>query len=378
MKKNLFSIILSALLALSATGCGTVGTLPPSATSDAGSTVSSESTQATSSQSQETAAQPTSSGAGQTISTSGEHVISGVFSGQILVTVPDVTLVLDGVDITSTNGPGILSEEGDLTVELRGENSVSGADHGIQGKDTLIITGEGSVNVTAVKDGLHAGDELRIEGGTVNVVESNEGMEAPSIVVSGGKSTVFAADDGINAAVDEGDATVPSILFTGGEMVIYANSDGIDSNGTFDVTGGTVAVFVNAPQDGNATDIDSTRSIQTPALNVNAQVKAGTEIAVNDWNITTEADATAFCLILPGVADGQSYSVTADGTELTNVTATTALQGMMMRGGGRGGFGGERPEGGMTPPEGMTPGARPERGPMGDAPTDGAAASSQA
>jgi hypothetical protein len=361
VKKTVIMIILSAFIAITATGCSLAGEASQAAPAPTQAADQSGENSAQPlnpvSNAEETDGQTTSNteaSAGQTISTNGEHIVTGNVNGQILITAADVTLILDGANVTDTAGPAILSEGGDLTVELRGENSVSGAGHGVQAKDNLIIKGEGVLNVTAVKDGLHAGNELRIEGGTVNVKESNEGMEAPSIIVSGGKSAVFAADDGINAAVDEGDATTPSILVTGGEMVIYANSDGIDSNGTYDVTGGTVAVFINAPMDGNTMDIDLTQNIQAPALNVNSQIKAGTNIAVNDWSITVAADATSFSIILPGITDGQSYSVTADGAELANVAATTALQGM--RGMGKpGGMGG--PEGnGQMPnmPEGLS------------------------
>ncbi|MDR2939421.1 MAG: carbohydrate-binding domain-containing protein [Clostridiales bacterium] len=362
MKKTIIMVILSAFTAFTTVGCSLTG--ESNTESSAGQAASANGGQATSTNGGQAASandgqatstngeQAASANSGQAISTNGEHIITGDINGQILITAEDAVLILDGANITSTDGPAILSEGGDLTVELRGENNVSGASHGIQGKDNLIIRGEGTVNVTAVKDGLHAGNELRIEGGTVNIVESNEGMEAPSIVVSGGKSTVFAADDGINAAVDEGDATTPSIMITGGEMIIYANSDGIDSNGIFDVTGGTVAVFINAPRDGNTTDIDSAQTIQMPILNVNAQVKTGANIAVNDWSITTAADATSFSLILPGVIEGQNYSVLADGVELANVTAATTYGNM----GGPGGMGGFRGNGGQMAgmPEGLT------------------------
>jgi predicted small secreted protein len=336
MKKTVLMIILSALVAFATTGCSSTGEIPQTAQSTDQS-VKNTALPANPVSNTETAEEHTASDAkpssGQTILTSGEHVITGNVNGQILITAADVTLILDGANVTDTAGPAILSESGNLTVQLRGENTVSGASHGVQAKDNLIINGEGSLNVTAVKDGLHAGNELRIESGTITVSESNEGMEAPSIIISGGKSTVFAVDDGINAAVDEGDTTTPSILVTGGETVVYANSDGIDSNGTYDVTGGTVAVFINAPLDGNTMDIDLTQNIQSPALNVNTQIMSGTNITVNDWSITTAAEATSFSLILPGLTDGQSYSVMADGVELENVIATTALQGMRGMGG---------------------------------------------
>ncbi|GHU93744.1 hypothetical protein FACS1894208_03690 [Clostridia bacterium] len=299
----------------------------------------------------------------KTIDTDGEYTLTGKIDGQVLVTAENVTLILDGVTINCADGSAILGKDGngeeieqELTIELRGENSVTGAKHGIQGKDDLTITGTGSVNITAVKDGLHAGETLTVAGGTVNVLSSYEGMEAETIVISGGNSTVHASDDGVNAASDDEGAS-PMIKINGGTLTIYSGSDGIDANGTLEVTGGTTAIFVNASRDGDATDTDYGGAI-TPALYGSGSVKAGTKLAVGDiFSITTEADATAFCLIVPGITDGQSYKITADGAELTTVTATAEIQGMMMPGGGK--QGGTRP--GEMPgnfPGGNPPGGR--------------------
>ncbi|MDR1640404.1 MAG: hypothetical protein LBT59_11960, partial [Clostridiales bacterium] len=64
---------------------------------------------------------------------------------------------------------------------------------------------------------------------------------------------------------------------------------------------------------------------------------AGTVLGVGDWSLTLKSNVTSYCLLLPGIANGQSYAVTANGSTIANVTATTTIQGMMM---GRGGMGG--------------------------------------
>ncbi|MBQ7474422.1 MAG: carbohydrate-binding domain-containing protein, partial [Clostridia bacterium] len=48
-------------------------------------------------------------------------------------------------------------------------------------------------------DGIHADGTLNISGGTINVDSAYEGLEANVINVSGGKTTVAANDDGVNA-----------------------------------------------------------------------------------------------------------------------------------------------------------------------------------
>jgi hypothetical protein len=304
----------------------------------------------------------------KTISKDGEYTLTGVIDGQVLVTAENVNLILDGATIKCDEASAILGKDGNgdkvtqnLVVELRGENIVtSGAKHGIQGKDNLTINGTGTVKVSAVKDGLHAGDILTLEDGNVNVVESYEGMEAPNIVISGGNHVVHSSDDGLNAAVDDTDTLTPNIKITGGTVTLYTESDGVDSNGTLDVTGGIVAVFINAPRDGDPLDVERESNIIPALFGISTTAKAGTKLEVGSLYATTlETDITSFCLILPGVKNGESYSITANGTELIKATATTTVTSMMGGGaaGGRGGdfAGGDKPTDGAVPPTGEPP-----------------------
>jgi hypothetical protein len=325
----------------------------------------------------------------KTISKDGEYTLDGVIDGQVLVTAENVTLILDGATINCDDASAILGKDGNgdkavqnLTVELRGESTVtSGTKHGIQGKDDLTITGTGSVNITAVKDGLHAGDILTVKDGNINVLASYEGMEAPNIVISGGNSVVHSSDDGLNAATDDTDTLKPSIEITGGILTLYTGSDGIDSNGTLAVTGGTVAIFINAPRDGEALDVN-TQSDIVPALVVSAAAKAGDEIAVGDlYAVSLETDVTSFALIIPGLKDGETYTVTSNGAELAKVAATTTVVSQM--GGAPGGLDPNgpkegHPEGGKIP-EGERPSGDPSQGGFGgrngERPADAPAAS---
>ncbi|MDR0821822.1 MAG: carbohydrate-binding domain-containing protein [Oscillospiraceae bacterium] len=279
---------------------------------------------------------------GKIIDKDGEYTLTGEINGQVLVTAENVTLILDGVTITCADDSAILGKDGtsitqNLTVQLNGHNVINGGKHGIQGKDNLIITGAGTANITAVKDGLHAGDSLTVEGGNINVLASYEGFEAPSILISGGVSTIHATDDGVNAAVDDGDTTVPIIKITGGETIVYCFSDAIDSNGTLDITGGTVLLFVGETRDGETIDTDRGATL-TPALFGTGSINAGATLAVNDRSFTVEENAVKYALIIPDLIDGQSYAVTVDGADFATITASSAVQGGMPTGfGGRGG-----------------------------------------
>ncbi|MDR1800866.1 MAG: carbohydrate-binding domain-containing protein [Lachnospiraceae bacterium] len=303
----------------------------------------------------------------ETISTDGEHTLTGTINGQVKVTASNVTLILQDVTINSPDGAAILGDDGkttqELTVKLVGNNTVTaGAKHGIQGKDNLTITGSGSVNIKAEKDGIHAGNKLTIEDGTIVVEESYEGMEAPEIIVKGGNTTLFASDDGVNAATDEAGVT-PSFEMTGGTLTLYSGSDGIDSNGTLSITGGTALLFINAPRDGEVFD---TQQVGTtlPALDVDQSLAANSKIEILDssgsviWSGTNVNEATSFGLVVPGLKEGASYQINANGSSIGSFTAITSVQSMMgggMRGGGGNWGGTQNGTDDFTPPSGGTP-----------------------
>jgi hypothetical protein len=350
MKKLAFLLIFALLLAVS--GCAGTPAASPATSPD-------NSSPPASSVAPSAQAASGSNSPGVTISTNGEHTLTGAIDGQVLVTAANVTLVLDGATITCADGSAILGDDGngqkamqELTIRLVGNSSVSGGAHGIQGKDNLTITGDGSLDVTAVKDGLHAGDALNFVSGTVNVLSSYEGVEAAYVNLIGGSLTTHASDDGVNAASDE-EGVTPSVLISGGTHFIYAGSDGIDSNGTLDITGGSTAVLIYAPRDGETFDADRPGAI-TPTLSFSGQLAAGDTIGVTGANgetlfeTTLDTAITSASLALAGLVDGETYGITQNGAAYRDVAASTAISP---------GMGGGRPPGEFLPPgEGVPPG----------------------
>lgn len=175
----------------------------------------------------------------------------------------DLTLNGEGkLTIHAQAGHGVVSKD-DLTL-TSGEYEITAEKNGLSGKDSVRIA-EGTYNITAGKDGLHAsntddtskgfiyisggnfdisaGDDgmhadsaLTIDGGTIHVTESYEGLEGLSIDITGGDIDVTSEDDGLNAA--------------GGKIHINASGDGIDSNDDLTISGGET--YVSGPtNDGN-------------------------------------------------------------------------------------------------------------------------------
>lgn len=116
-------------------------------------------------------------------------------------------------------------------------------------------------------DAIHADNTLTVSGGMITVDSAYEGLEATHIVITDGTITVYATDDGINAA--QKISGTPSIEISGGyvDVTVPTNgdTDGIDSNGTYTQTGGVVVVrgpgSASGRQGGGAWALDADRTI---------------------------------------------------------------------------------------------------------------------
>lgn len=151
------------------------------------------------------------------------------------LTIKDLTL-----NVTANVNDGIKSDK-ELNI-LSGNITVSAADDGIKSDYTLNIGAEGT------------------DGPSVTVSKSNEGIEAATLNVYSGNITVNATDDGINAA--NSDLTNYSFSYNQYGGFVYVNcqnGDGIDSNGSVNLTGGTLEVF--SPSQGDGDPIDSDKGI---------------------------------------------------------------------------------------------------------------------
>ena len=113
-------------------------------------------------------------------------------------------------------------------------------------KDLTVENGE--FTIACGDDALHADGTLTINGGNITVTKSKEGLEGFAVVINGGEIDVTAADDGINASDPEASsdsmrADNSSIIINGGNITLTTDGDGIDSNGTAQITGGTLVVY---------------------------------------------------------------------------------------------------------------------------------------
>jgi hypothetical protein len=231
-------------------------------------------------------------------------------------------------------------------------NGGTALENGAAGCGSVTING-GSVTITSADDGMHADNVLTINAGSVNVVESHEGLEANVVALNGGTTLVYADDDGLNAC--KGAAT-PMVLINGGHAEIRTPSgdtDTIDSNGSFQMTGGTVLLLSGSQTGGMSGTIDADGSISVTggtivALggisgipqngSVNTYVSAGTGFSAGEYRITDASGNTIFDFTLHGsytscwvasdafVLNG-SYTVEKDGESFLSWTQSSAAEG---------------------------------------------------
>ena len=268
-----------------------------------------------------------------------------------------------------------------------GEINVKAADDSVHANGDVTVK-SGTLNLSSCDDGIHADETLLISGGKITVTKSYEALEGKNIEISGGEINVKATDDGINAAGgDNGSALGFNantedyyISISGGNITVNAGGDGLDSNGTIALSGGFVVVY--GPTDSGNGAIDYEKSfavsggemialgssgmaqapgtLSQPCLSIYADVSEDSKIEVRDssgsvvMSTTTPKKCSSLIFTSDKFKEGESYSIYANDTLLSTVTAEIGITGggASANGGfgGHGGMGGQRP-GGFTKPE---------------------------
>lgn len=304
-----------------------------------------------------------------------------------------------------------LKSVGDMVLN-NGTFTIDSADDAVHSDSSATITG-GSFDIKTGDDGFHSDNLLTITAGNIDISESYEGLEALCIDISGGEITLYASDDGLNAAGGNDDsgfggrggdifAQNPDcyINISGGTLKVNADGDGIDSNGTVNISGGTT--YISGPVDGanGALDYGSSASVTggiflaagsqqmatgftsaenqgAALLNVGNQA-AGTLVKLCNSSgeelITWTADKQFASLVItcPEMKQGESYTLycgdsanefTLDELIYGSSGGFGGFGGMGGHGGGMGGHGGfgnmDRPDD-FTPPEGFEGKTPPE------------------
>jgi hypothetical protein len=294
-----------------------------------------------------------------------------------LFSMADLTIGGTGsLTVTGNTDDGIASKDG--LVIKGGTVTVTAADDGLksdnEADDTVgyVLVQGGTVEVSAGDDGVHAEGDFAIEGGSLTVTKSNEGLEGSTVTIAGGETSVTASDDGLNATQGSTDTGGQGggmgddgslLTISGGTLTIDAGGDGLDSNGTISITGGTTTVA--GPTNSGNGALDSNGGItvtggtllaggsagmaETPgsdstrgwlAVSFTSVIPAGSTITVvKDGTVlatyTTTKETATLVVAADGITSGESYDIAVDGTTNATVTAGSALAGGMGGGGRR-------------------------------------------
>jgi hypothetical protein len=298
----------------------------------------------------------TVSGSVVTITEAGFYNISGTLTdGQIVVAADDeaddVTLILNGVNITNSDGPAIyvVSADGATITLAEGTHNylTDGAAYNLGTDDEpdaalfsnsdLVINGTGSLSVDAnYADGIASKDDLTIESGTITVAAVDDGIRGrDSVVISGGAITLNAGGDGIKATNDE-DVAKGYVTISGGTISITAVDDGIQAETAITVSGGSTAATVT----GKGLNAGGDIVVSAGTIGVANSGAAGRGLDA-DGNVTFTGGAVTVNLSGPTIltASGSGYdpsyptgikangSISVSGAASVSVTGTSAATG---------------------------------------------------
>ncbi|HWQ79040.1 MAG TPA: carbohydrate-binding domain-containing protein [Anaerovoracaceae bacterium] len=343
----------------------------------------------------------------------------------------NVTITIDaaGDAFKATNDSD--TEKGYIAVGSGVFDISSGAD-GFQA-ETLVVIKDGNFNIDSVDDSIHSNGMIRVEGGIfdlqsgddalhadnflsvtggdIRIIESYEGIESKSIILSGGTIDLTASDDGINVAGGNDDGSMGgrpgenrsaenssgeavsaesgyTLTINGGDININASGDGIDANGSVYMTGGTV--LINGPTNNGNGALDysgvfeisggtllaagssgmamapSEGSAQYTISNTVGSQAAGTEVRLADSSGKTVASFTPakayqhVVISSPDIQSGSTYTLYAGDTEIAEITVSSAVSGDAANARGPGSQGG-----GMMPGGGRQGGPDQETSPGG-------------
>ena len=167
----------------------------------------------------------------------------------------------DGTEDETSSTKGI--KAGSNLIIRGGEITVDSADHALHSAG-LIYINDGLLNLTSQHGkGITAHVGLSIDGGTINVLKSTEGIESKDrFCINGGTIHVTASDDGLNAGGTNGrdvGTNGHALYLNNGYIYVDAAGDGLDANGVLYILGGTI--IVNGPTNNGNGALDSGGSV---------------------------------------------------------------------------------------------------------------------
>lgn len=142
-----------------------------------------------------------------------------------------ITTDTDGIDVIKT----VRIVGGTLRIHSKDDSIVTEGSVSVAGSPLIRLQADSGSEDSDAK-GIKADGEILIEGGILQIANSFEGLESKtsSVRILGGKVSVNATNDGVNAA------TLLSV--EGGSLYVITGGDGLDSGGNIHIKGGTTVI----------------------------------------------------------------------------------------------------------------------------------------
>ncbi|UZR98604.1 carbohydrate-binding domain-containing protein [Chondrinema litorale] len=248
------------------------------------------------------ASEVTVDGSIATITSAGNYRISGSLSdGQIIVDTDDsetVRLILDGVNITSSNSSPLYIASAEKTIVILPEGSDNyltdtqnyvfegdddEPDAALFSKDDLSIYGEGTLTVDGnYNEAIKSKDGLIIASGNLNVTSVDDGIQGKDyLIVRDGNIVIDADGDGLKSSNDE-ETELGYITIESGTFNITAGADGIQAETDITITGGDFTIIAGGGSDSYLGSDDSAKGIKSVVVTI---IDGGT------FNLNTADDA---------------------------------------------------------------------------------------
>ncbi|MCA9883732.1 MAG: carbohydrate-binding domain-containing protein [Anaerolineae bacterium] len=234
-----------------------------------------------------------------TIDSAGTYSLSGTLTdGQVRVDTDDdglVTLILNGVNLSSSTSAPIYVKEADTVAILLAEgteNVVSDAANyvyenaeddepnaAVFSDDDLTIYGSGSLSVTAnYNDGITSKDTLTILSGNISVSAVDDGIRGKDyLVIDGAQITLNVQGDGLKSDNEE-DVTLGYISILSGSFNITAGGDAISAQTALNISDGQFALTTAGGSTSYISDDLSAKGL-----------KAGVSVTIDGGTLTINA-----------------------------------------------------------------------------------------